>query len=637
MEEVVLTLPDESTLKVPAGTTGMEATAQLGQRLAKDAVAYELDDELRDLSRPIERGGKFRVLTFADAKGKDVYRHSGAHLMAHAVVELFPEAQPTIGPVVDERFYYDFYSEHPFTPEDLQRIEERMHEIAKRDLPIEREECTVAEAHQRLGKYRNKFKEEILAEIPESETISLYRQGDFVDLCRGPHLPNTGRLKACKLLDVAGAYWRGDQKREQLQRIYGTAFPSKEGLKEYLERLEEAQRRDHRKLGRELELFMIHPSTPGALIWLPKGKILYDTLREAASEYHRREGYQEVFTPLMFKRDLFETSGHWEHFREDMFIISEDQTEYILKPMNCPSHMLIFGNRRRSYRELPLRIFDQGVLHRNEVTGALAGLTRVRQFCQDDSHIFLTEEMLTEEITRVIRMVRRVYEVFEMPTQVFLSTRPEKAMGEQALWDQAEAALKQAIEDNGLEYEILEGEGAFYGPKIDFLVRDALQREHQTATIQLDFHMPRRFGLTYIDANNTEQIPVVVHRAIYGSYERFIGVLIEHYGGVFPTWLAPVQCRVLPISDRWNEYGEKVRARLANAGSRVEIDTGNEKINAKIRDAETSKIPYMAVVGEREAGQETVAIRAHGGKDLGVISLSEFEARMVEEINAGGF
>lgn len=637
METVILILPDESTLKVPVGTPGIDVAARIGRRLAKEALGYELDGELCDLTRPVDHGGRFRIVTFEHPEGKEVYRHSAAHLMAHAVMELFPQAQPTIGPVVDDRFYYDFFAEDRFTPEDLARIEERMQEIAARDLPVVREECRVEEARERLGRYWNRFKEEILAGIPEGERISLYRQGEFADLCRGPHVPSTGRLRAVRLLDVAGAYWRGDQDREQLQRIYGTAFPAREGLEEYVRRLEEAQRRDHRRLGKELDLLMTHPYMPGAVIWLPKGKTLYDSLRQAASDYHRREGYQEVFTPMMFKRDLFETSGHWDHFRDDMYILPQGETQYVLKPMNCPSHMLIFGSRRRSYRELPMRIFDQGVLHRNEVSGALAGLTRVRQFCQDDAHIFIAEGMIAEEVARVIRMVQRVYEVFEMPTQVFLSTRPEQAMGEPSLWDRAEAALKQAIEENGLTYDILEGEGAFYGPKIDFLVQDALEREHQTATIQLDFQMPRRFGLTYVDAGNSEQVPVVIHRAIYGSYERFIGILIEHYGGNFPTWLAPVQCRVLPISDRWAEYGERVRERLAGAGVRVEIDCGNEKVSARIRGAETTKIPYMAVVGEKETEAGTVAVRRHGGQDLGVMPLGEFEARIVEEIGSGGF
>ncbi len=577
-------------------------------------------------------------------------RHSAAHLLAHALSELFPEARFGIGPAVKEGFYYDVAYSRPFTPEDLVAIETRMQEIAKRDLPIQRETLSREAALAKFSSEHQNFKVELIESLPEGEIISIFKQGDFADLCRGPHVDRTGRLKHVKLMSVAGAYWRGKPENEQLQRIYGTAFPTSTALKEHLERIEAAKARDHRKLGRELGLFMFHEWSPGSAFWLPKGTVLYNTLANKMRDLLFGEGYVEVKTPLLFNHELWKKSGHWEHYKEDMFLVAEKNelllraagelppaTELAepprlmaLKPMNCPGHMLMFGAQRRSYRELPIRFHDQGVLHRNEASGALSGLTRVRQFSQDDGHIFVAENDVRREVTALIGMVKRVYSKLDMGIEVALSTRPDKYLGTLETWDRAENALRDAILENGFPLKLKAGDGTFYGPKIDYQVTDALGRQFQTATLQLDFQGPERFNLSYVGEDNAEHRPVVIHRAIYGSFERFIGILVEHFAGAFPFWLAPVQVKVLTVGEAFVPYGKEVAALLKSAGLRVETDFGGETVGAKVRTSQLEKIPVSLMLGAREMEERTVTMRAHGVKEQHSLLLAE----AVEQLTA---
>lgn len=560
-------------------------------------------------------------------------RHSTSHIMAAAVQQIFPDVKFGIGPPIKNGFYYDMQLPRALTPDDLEEIEKRMREIAKEAREFHRESWQKEKALEFFGSRHQDFKIELINGIP-GDTVSTYAIGDFTDLCAGPHVGRTSQCKHFKLTSIAGAYWRGNERNPMLQRIYGTVWPTKEELEEYLHNIEEAKRRDHRKVGRELELFMTHEWAPGAPFWLPKGTVIYHTLQETIRRMLAQNGYVEVKAPLLFSENLFKTSGHWAHYKENMFIVHEDEQDFALKPMNCPGHMLIFGSKRRSYRELPLRLSEHSVLHRNERAGVLAGLTRVRQFQQDDAHLFITEEQIGEEVNRLLAIVARVYRAFGMSYRFMLSVRgadPSKYMGDPEVWERAEKLLAEALEANHLEYTVEKGEANFYGPKIDQMVQDSLKREHQLGTIQLDFQLPRNFGLTYVNEHNAESVPVVIHRAIYGSLERFIGILIEHYAGAFPTWLAPVQAKVLSISEKTAEYAREAYNRLASEGVRVELDVRDDKIGAKIRDAQLEKVPYMLVTGAREAEARTVAVRSREKGDEGPISLEDFVARIKSE------
>jgi threonyl-tRNA synthetase len=566
-------------------------------------------------------------------------KHSTSHIMAAAVQQIFPDVKFGIGPPIKNGFYYDMDLPRPLTPEDLEEIERRMKQIVKEGYEFQRENWDKEKALEFFGSKDQSLKIELINGLA-GDTVSTYKIGDFTDLCAGPHVRRTSQCKHFKLTSIAGAYWRGSEKNPMLQRIYGTVWPTKEQLEEYLHNIEEAKKRDHRKLGKELELFMLHEWAPGATFWLPKGTVIYNTLQQKMRRMLVRDGYVEVKAPLLANEQLFKTSGHWQHYKEDMFVVPDDEAkeaqkenaEYALKPMNCPEAMLIFGSKRRSYRELPLRLAEQSVLHRNERAGALSGLTRVRQFQQDDAHLFVTEEQIGDEVNRLLKLVSRVYKAFDMPFRFVLSTRnEEKFMGDVAVWDSAEARLREVLEQNHLEYKVAKGDAAFYGPKIDQLVQDSLKREHQLGTIQLDFQQPLNFGLSYVNEHNAESRPVVIHRAIYGSFERFIAILIEHYAGAFPVWLAPVQVKVLSISEKTADYARQVYERLFDEDLRVELDNRDDKIGAKIRDAQLEKVPYMIITGPKEAEAGTVAVRSRVKGDEGAIALEEFIARLKSE------
>ena len=640
MTHVTVTLPDGSRRDVPAGTTVRALMADLPPRLAKSALAAVVNDHVVDLSFALDADASLRLVTPNDPEALGLFRHSTAHLMAAAVTALFPGTQCGIGPATDEGFFYDFVVPRPFVPEDLEAIEARMKDMARQDLPYQRQMWSRDEAKAFFAGHGEPLKVQLIDEKTAGQShVSCYTIKDpdtFVDFCTGPHVPSTGKLKAFKLLSTSNAYWKGDAKNQPMQRIYGTAFLSEAELKAYLERLEEAKKRDHRKLGKELGLFMFHPWAPGEPFWLEKGTRLVNTLGNYMRGLLGAEGYVEMRTPLVFNKALWETSGHWDHYRENMFLFEAEEQSYGLKPMNCPGHMLVFGNEVRSYRDLPYRIHDQSVLHRYEASGVLSGLTRVREFIMDDAHIFLTEEQIGEEAERLLKLVSRVYADFGLVPDMKLSTRPEQYLGEKATWDHAEHELKQALERAGQAYTINEGDGAFYGPKIDFSVTDALGRKWQCATIQLDYQLPQRFKLKYIGADNAEHTPVVVHRAIFGSLERFIALLLEHYAGALPLWFSPVQVVVLPIADRHLAFAEGVRDRLAAAGLFVELDARQEKIGYKIREAQLQKIPYMLVVGDREVEQDAVSVRSRAGGDQGSRSVDEFMAAARDEIARKG-
>ena len=619
-------LPDGSMKEVAANATVADVAAAIGKRLAKDAIAGKVDGKVVDVYAPVSEGAKVEIVTPKTEAGLDTIRHSTAHLMAMAVQELFPGTQVTIGPVIEHGFYYDFGTDRPFTDDDLRRIEEKMSEISKRDLPIQREEWSRDEAIATFEKLGEQYKVEIIKAIPGDEALSVYRQGEWFDLCRGPHVPSTGRLGAFKLTSVAGAYWRGDSRNAMLQRIYGTAWADKEQLEAHLKQVEEAKARDHRKLGKELDLFHFHPFAPGAAFWTPSGTSIYQTLSQFMREKALANGYVEVKTPLLFNKGLWEISGHWGKYRENMFLVLDSETgehDFSLKPMNCPSHYLYYGMKKHSYRDLPLRLHTQDVLHRNEASGTLGGLTRVRQFAQDDAHIICMESQVTEEVRRFVALLDDVYSTFGLEYTAKFSTRPPQRIGDDALWDRAEDFLRRALESLDRPLEIKEGEGAFYGPKIDFDVSDSIGRKWQLGTLQLDYNAPERFDLTYVGEDNSEHRAAVLHRAIYGSFERFIAILIEHFAGAFPFWLAPVQSAVLPLSEKFVDYANEVGAKLGAAGVRVEVDDSNEKLGAKIRNAQLRKIPFMLVVGEKEAASGTVTVRRRSGGDQPTLSIEE--------------
>jgi threonyl-tRNA synthetase len=628
MPDISVTLPDGSSRSVPAGTTPGDIAGQISPGLARAALAAVVDDRLVDLTHPLQADARLRIVTSSSPEALALYRHSTAHLMAAAVTSLFPGTQCGIGPAIDDGFFYDFVVQRPFVPEDLDAIEAKMKELASRDLPFRREMLPRDEAKQFFAGKGEPLKVQLIEEKTEGQSeVSCYSIADrdtFIDFCVGPHVPSTGRLKAFKLLNTSNAYWKGDARNQPMQRVYGTAFFSDTDLKAHLQRVEEAKRRDHRKLGKELGLFTFHPWAPGAAFWLPNGTTLYNLLAAYMREVLFPAGYVELKTPLVFNKSLWETSGHWDHYRDNMFLIDSEGEQMGVKAMNCPGHMLVFASEVRSYRDLPLRFHEQTPLHRNEASGVLSGLTRVRQFSQDDAHCFVTEEQIAAEVEALLRLVQRVYTDFGLEYTAKLSTRPEQFLGEAATWDRAEAGLKEALDRAAQPYTINEGDGAFYGPKIDFDITDAIGRKWQCATIQLDYQMPERFALKYIGADNAEHRPIVIHRAIFGSFERFMALLIEHYAGAFPLWLAPVQAIVLPIADRHLEYAGRVRAELAAAGLRAAVDERQEKIGYKIREAQLQKIPYMLVVGDREAAEGTVGVRHRAGGDQGAQRVAEF-------------
>jgi threonyl-tRNA synthetase len=641
MAEITVTLPDGSSRSVPAGSTVQDVAAAVSPHLASVALAAWVDDRLVDLSHRLDRDVRLRLLTPADGpEALALYRHSTAHLLAAAVTQLFPGAQCGIGPATDDGFFYDFVVERPFVPEDLERIEARMRELAARDLPYRRELWPREEALAFFARRGEPLKVQLIEEKTAGQAyVSCYTidsPDTFIDFCVGPHVPSTGRLKAFKLLTTSNAYWKGDARNQPMQRIYGTAFFTEADLEAHLRRLEEARRRDHRRLGRELGLFTFHPWAPGAAFWLGKGTVLYNLLADYMRQVLAPEGYIEVKTPIVFNKALWETSGHWQHYRQNMFLVESEGEAMGLKAMNCPGHMLVFASEMRSYRDLPLRFHEQTPLHRNEASGVLSGLTRVRQFAQDDAHCFVMESQIGEEVERLLRLVRRVYGDFGLEPEMKLSTRPPEFLGEVAQWDHAEAELKKALDAVGLPYAINAGEGAFYGPKIDFDVTDAIGRKWQCATIQLDYQLPERFDLKYIGPDNAEHRPVVIHRAIFGSFERFVAMILEHFAGALPLWIAPVQVVVLPIADRHVEYAARVRGELAAAGLRAELDARQEKIGFKIREAQLQKVPYMLVVGDREAAAGTVSVRSRAGGDLGPQPVAAFVAAALEEIRTRG-
>ena len=617
MSQVTVTLPDGSARSVPTGTTASDVAAEISPRLAKQALAAVVDDRLVDLTHALDADAVVTIVTADSPEALALYRHSTAHLLAAAVTALFPGAQCGIGPAIDDGFFYDFVVDRPFVPDDLRAIEKKMAEFARRNLRYERKMLPKEEAKAYFQEHGEPLKVQLIEE-KGGPVVSCYTiDGVFIDFCTGPHVPSTGKLKAFKVLSSSNAYWKGDAQNQPMQRIYGTAFFKDAALKAHLERLEEAKKRDHRKLGKELGLFLFHPWAPGAPFWQAKGATLYTLLTDYMRDALAPEGYLQVRTPLVFNKRLWETSGHWEHYRENMFLVESEGEPFGLKAMNCPGAMLLFASEGRSYRDLPLRLADQGALHRNEASGVLSGLTRVRQFAQDDAHCFITEEQIEAEVERLLRLVARVYADFGLAYEVELSTRPEDYLGELETWNNAEARLKAAMEAVGQPYVVSEGEGNFYGPKIDYHVTDAIGRKWQCATIQLDYQMPQRFNLKYTGADNAEHCPVVIHRAIFGSFERFIALLIEHYAGAFPLWLAPVQARVLSIADRHAEHASGVRDTLTAAGFRAEADVRQEKIGLKIREAQLQKVPYMLVVGDREAADGTVALRSRIAGDQG--------------------
>lgn len=630
---IAITLPDGSKREFEAPVTVADVAASIGAGLAKAALAARVDGKLVDTSFLIEKDASLAIITAKDAEALELIRHSTAHLMAQAVKQLYPEAQVTIGPAIDNGFYYDFSYKRPFTPEDLEAIEARMHEIVKQDLKVERSEMKREDAVEFFRGMGEAYKAELVEAIPEGEVISLYRQGDFIDLCRGPHVPSTGKLKVFKLMKVAGAYWRGDSNNEMLQRIYGTAFASKEDLAAYLHMLEEAEKRDHRRLGRELDLFHLQDEAPGLIFWHAKGWAIWQVVEQYMRKIYRDNGYEEVKAPQLLDRSLWERSGHWAKYRENMFTTESENRYYALKPMNCPGHIQIFNSQLRSYRDLPLRIGEFGQCHRNEPSGSLHGLMRVRGFTQDDGHIFCTEDQILGECENYTRLVQQVYADFGFKEIAYkVATRPEMRIGEDDAWDKAEHALMKSFDDLGIEYEILEGEGAFYGPKIEYHLKDCLGRSWQCGTIQVDFQMPARLGAEYVAEDNTRKVPVMLHRAMLGSLERWIGMLIEEFAGAFPLWLAPVQVAVCSITDAQVDAVKDVAKKLHEAGIRVHSDLRGEKINYKIRELSLQKIPYILVIGEKEKQNGTVSVRARGGRDLGVMKFEDFLAMAQAEV-----
>ncbi len=631
--QINITFPDGNKKEFPKGTTSLDIASSISKGLAEDVLVADVNGKAVDLTAPINEDASIKFHKFGDDEGKKVYWHTTSHIMAQAVEELFPGAKFGVGPPIENGFYYDIDSEHKFTDEDLRKIEERMLEIAKRDLKTQREELKRIDA---IEYFKNKridpYKVEILEDIAKNEdVVSLYHQGEFTDLCRGPHMPTTAKLKNVRLLSVSGSYWRGDSERQQLQRIYGISFPKKKDLDDYISLLEEAKKRDHRKLGKELELFMFHEYSPGAPFWLPNGMILFKELEKYWREIHDNNGYEEINTPILVKDKLFEQSGHLEHYKDNMFKVEDREETYYLKPMNCPEATLVYSSKMRSYKDLPIRLSEIGRLHRNELRGALGGMFRVRQITMDDAHIFCTPEQIQEEITGVMGLIKRFYALFDLEPRYYLSTMPDEAMGTKETWDAAEASLAAALDANGLKYEVKEKDGAFYGPKIDIHIKDALNRDWQIATIQLDYNLPSRFDLTYEGGDGQKHRPVMVHRAIFGSFERFIGMLIEHFAGNFPLWLAPIQVAVIPITDNQIDYAKEIYKKLKESKFRAVLDTRSEKVGYKIRDWETKKVPYMIVLGDKEKQAGNITVRAHKKGDLGTFGIDDFIKSLTEE------
>ncbi len=634
---IKIRLPDGSERQFEHPVTVAEVAAAIGPGLAKAAIAGRVGEgaaaRLVDTSHRIESDTTLAIVTDKDKDGLEIVRHSTAHLLAYAVKELFPEAQVTIGPVIDDGFYYDFAYKRPFTPEDLQAIEQKMAELAKKDERVERYVLPRDEAVAYFKSLGEHYKAEIIASIPAGEEVSLYREGGFTDLCRGPHVPSTGRLRHFKLMKVAGAYWRGDQRNEQLQRVYGTAWATKDELQQYLHRLEEAEKRDHRKLGRELDLFHMEETAPGLVFWHPKGWAVWQQVEQYMRAVYRDNGYQEVKGPQILDKSLWEKTGHWQNYRENMFTTESEKRDYALKPMNCPGHVLIFKSALRSYRDLPLRYGEFGQCHRNEPSGALHGIMRVRGFTQDDGHIFCTEDQILEECVAYTALLQKVYRDFGFTDIVYkVATRPDKRVGSDALWDKAEQALMEALRRSGCEFTVSPGDGAFYGPKIEYTLKDAIGREWQCGTMQVDFNTAERLGGEYVTESSARAHPVMLHRAIVGSLERFIGILIEQHAGALPAWLAPLQAVVLPITDGQADYAGEVLKSLQKQGVRAQADLRNEKITYKIREHSLQKVPYLLVVGDKEKASGAVAVRARGNQDLGVMSLEAFSSRLADDI-----
>lgn len=624
MADVKIILPDGSAKEYAAGTTLGEAVKQLSNSLAKKVLAANVDGELTDLREELVDGSKVEFLTFEEDGGKHTLRHTASHVMAQAVKRLWPEAKLAIGPAIDKGFYYDIDMEHTLTPEYLTKIEKEMSRIVKENLPITKSVMPRQEAIEFFKSKNEDYKVELIEDLPEDAVISCYTQGDFTDLCAGPHVASTGKVKAFKLQSIAGAYWRGDEKNKMLQRIYGTAFEKKEELDAYLHMLEEAAKRDHRKLGKELGLFVIKEEGPGFPFFLPKGMALRNELENFWREVHHDFEYDEIRTPIILNKHLWETSGHWDHYRENMYTTIIDDEEYAIKPMNCPGGILVYQNEMHSYRDLPLRYAELGLVHRHELSGALHGLFRVRAFTQDDAHVFMLPEQMQSELMKVIELFDRIYSQFGLKYHVELSTKPDNAMGDDAIWEAATEALRNAIEAKGIDYVINPGDGAFYGPKLDYHIEDSLGRTWQCGTIQLDMNLPERFNVEYIGEDGQKHRTIMIHRACFGSMERFIGILTEHYAGAFPTWMAPVQVKVLPISEKHVEYANQLAKQMRHDYVRVEVDDRNEKIGYKIRQAQMEKVPYMLVVGDKEMEDNSVNVRKHGGDELGTVPFDEF-------------
>ena len=632
MSSIKVSLPDGSVKEFEAGSSLLSIAKSLNQKLGKTALLAKVDGENKDLSDTLDHDAKVEFITPDSEEGLHAIRHTASHVMAQAIQHLFPGTKFAIGPAIEKGFYYDLDSDHVFTPEDLRAIEKEMSKIIKANYPLVRKELPRAEALAKFKAEDEPYKVELIEDLPEDAVISTYTQGDFTDLCAGPHCPSTGRVKAFKLMSIAGAYWRGDEHNKMLQRIYGTAFASKEDLEAYLHMLEEAEKRDHRKLGKQLGLFMLSDYGPGFPFFLPNGMIIRNTLIDYWREVHRKYGYQEVMTPMIMNRQLWETSGHWDHYKENMYFTKIDGEDYAIKPMNCPGGMLVYANEPHSYKELPLRVGELGLVHRHELSGALHGLFRVRCFTQDDAHIFMTPNQIEDVIQETIRLFDEVYATFGLTYHAELSTRPDNSMGDDATWEMTTSALRKAMDDFGLKYSINEGDGAFYGPKIDFHLKDSIGRTWQCGTIQLDMLLPEKFNLTYTGEDGQKHRPVMIHRVVYGSIERFIGILIENYAGAFPAWLAPEQVRVMPITDKYNEYAKQIVDKLESQKIRAHLDDRNEKIGYKIREAQVKKVPYMLIVGEKEVESGTVSVRSRDNGEQGAMAVDEFIAKLQDEI-----
>lgn len=630
---IKIQFPDGKIKEFLKGITVERVVESISLSLKKNAVVGKVDGKLVDLSYKLEKDAELSVLSLDSEEGLHVLRHSSAHVLAQAMKRIYGNVKLGIGPVIEDGFYYDFALERSLTSDDLLAIEKEMENIINENLEIKRIEVSYDEVEKLFEDKGEPFKLEILKDIPKDEKIALYQQGEFIDLCRGPHLPSTGLIKAFKLTRVSGAYWRGDSQNDVLQRVYGVAFKKKKDINEYLNFLEEAAKRDHRKLGKQLELFMFSEEAPGMPFYLPKGQIVRNELENFSRELQSDAYYDEVRTPFMMNQKLWEKSGHWDHYHENMYFSEVDHTKFAMKPMNCPGHMLIFKNNLYSYRDLPIRMAEFGQVHRHEYSGALNGLLRVRTFCQDDAHIFVREDQIVSEIKQVFHLIDQVYRTFGFDYSVELSTRPEDSLGDDNLWEVSEGALKNVLEDLSIKYQLNEGDGAFYGPKIDFHIKDTLKRSHQCATIQLDFQMPEKFDLTYINENNEKVRPVVIHRAIFGSIDRFFGILIEHFAGAFPVWLAPIQVQVIPVSQVHLDYCLKIHSELKQLGVRVKIDKSNEKLGYKIREAQMQKIPYMLVLGDNEVKEDTVNVRKYGDQQSKSVSFEDFKKKIVQQIN----